>query len=434
MFKMFHKDKASKEKVDLEAAEMHIRRSMQEVGRRLLGELIEAGGSGYVGPKIECNGFHGYRYVEDREKEVTTVLGKIRLKRAYYYDEECQKGIFPKDQSLGIEGSEYSPGVKRMMARMGAHRAFALGEKDLWELAGISVDAKSIERWSEKLGEAVARFDQSEFGQAQLGKARPLQKVPTMYINADGTGVPVVRGETKGRKGKAEDGIARTREAKLGCVFTQTTVDKEGRPIRDKNSTTYTGAIETAAEFACRIEAEAIRRGVRQADRLCFIADGAAWIWKIAQDRFPQAIQIVDLYHAREHYWKVAREVFAKDSLSMHRWAKKRKQELDAGKPHQVAKAIRQLIPEGSPSTHPYATEAQYFVTHAQRMKYHEFRAQGLFVGSGVLEAGCRSLIGQRLKQSGMHWSVKGANSIIALRACFFSNRWEDFWESQHAA
>jgi len=78
--------------------------------------------------------------------------------------------------------------------------------------------------------------------------------------------------------------------------------------------------------------------------------------------------------------------------------------------------------------------EIGYFEKNKDRMRYNEFRRQGLFVGSGVVEAGCRTVIGQRLKQSGMHWTVKGANSIIALRCCFLSNRWEDFWEYRACA
>lgn len=430
----WERGRKEKGQTDLEAIEMQIRKSMHQVGAKLLEKLLWEEGTGYRGSKLECNGFHTYRYVEDREKELVTVLGTIRVKRAYYYDAVCKQGKYPRDAELDIEGSDYSPGVRRMMARMGANRSFALGEEDLMELAGISVDAKSIERWSEKLGEEVEACNAHAFSEEKIFPVIPLKKIPILYVCADGTGVPVVRGETKGRKGKAEDGMARTREAKLGCVFTQTTLDQEGRPLRDENSTSYTGAIETADEFSCRLEAEAVRRGIKHAQRVCMIGDGAAWIWRIASERFPRAIQIIDLYHAREHYWKVAHEAFSHHPKRKQEWTDLRKEELEKGRPDQVAKAIRKLIPKGKEKKHPYATEANYFESNASRMKYDQFRAQGLFVGSGVLEAGCRAVIGQRLKQSGMHWTVKGANAIIALRACFASNRWEDFWESRCAA
>ena len=421
--------------MDLGATEYQVRDSVHRIGARLIEKLIEAEGKGYQGIRLDCNGFHSYRYMGDIEKEIITVLGAIRIKRSYYYDAECRKGRYPKDEALDIVDSFCTPGVKRMMGRVGAKESFAAGEEDLWELAGISVDKKSIERGSEKLGESVEEFDGSEYGEAQLNTVVPLKPIPVMYVNADGTGVPVVRGEVRGRKGKGEDGIARTREAKLGCIFTQTTVDKKGRPIREENSTSYTGAIETADAFACRLQAEAIRRGVKHAQKVCFIGDGALWIWRIAQERFPRAIQIIDLYHAREHYWKVAKEAFSHDPQTCAQWARDRKAELDQGEPLQVADAIRKLIPKGKKKKdHPFVTEAEYFEKNAHRMKYHEYRQQGLFVGSGVLEAGCKTVIGQRLKQSGMHWTVKGANAIIALRSCILSNRWEDFWEWRAAA
>jgi hypothetical protein len=253
--------------------------------------------------------------------------------------------------------------------------------------------------------------------------------VPIMYICIDGTGVPVVKAETAGRYGKGEDGIAKTREVKLGCVFTQTTVDDDGSPIRDENSTSYVGAIERADEFGKRIYGEAMRRGLQRAEKICVIGDGAPWIWNIADEQFYGAKEIIDLYHAREHYWNVARLFWGNDKEKMNNWAKKRHDELDNGKAEDVIKALLRLSPSNDDEKDICEKEINYFEKNKNRMRYAEFRRQGLFVGSGILEAGCRTVVGQRLKQSGMHWTVKGANSIIALRCCFLSNRWEDFRE-----
>ena len=230
-----------------------------------------------------------------------------------------------------------------------------------------------------------------------------------------------------------KDSTAKTREVKSGCVFTQTGVDEKGYPIRDEMSTSYAGAIETAEEFSSRIYAESIRRGSNRAEKVCIIGDGAAWIWNIADEQFYGATQIIDLYHAREHYWNVAKTAFDNDK-KRKQWSDKRRKDLDQGKVEEVINAIKKLRVSKEEEKEVLKSEIGYFEKNKDRMRYSEFRKQGLFVGSGVVEAGCRTLIGQRLKLSGMHWTVKGANNIIALRCCFFSNRWEDFWEDRACA
>jgi hypothetical protein len=250
----------------------------------------------------------------------------------------------------------------------------------------------------------------------------------------DGTGVPVVKKETAGRKGKSKYGEAKTRETKLGCVFTQTGLDQKGRPVRDDDSTSYTGAIETADVFGRRIYQEAMRRGMDMAGEAIVIGDGAPWIWNIADEQFYGATQIVDLYHAREHYWNVARACFGQDNAKLHEWAEDRRRELDDGKVENVINAIYQCLSLPRCDKVICERESGYFEKNKERMRYADFRRRGLFVGSGVLEAGCRTVIGQRLKHSGMHWTVRGANSIIALRCSILSNRWEDFWEHRAVA
>lgn len=413
---------------------MGVRSSMHNIGRVLLEELINADKGDYRGRVIPCEKGHEYEFVEYREKSLLTVLGDVSVNRAYYYDKECKTGFCPKDNALDIEGSSFSPGVRRMMGRVGAYRPFGLGHEDIKELAGINVGVKEIERVSHQLGEEAEEFQKKEVNCALSDKVIPIKSVPIMYVCMDGTGVPVVKAETAGRHGKGEDGEAKTREVKLGCVFTQTTVDDEGYPIRDEGSTSYVGAIERADEFGKRIYGEAMRRGLQRAEKICVIGDGAGWIWNIADEQFYGAIQIIDLYHAREHYWNVARTFWGNDKEKMNRWAKKRHEELDNGKAEDVIKAIRRLSPSTDYEKDVCEKEINYFEKNKERMRYDEFRRQGLFVGSGVLEAGCRTIVGQRLKQSGMHWTVKGANSIIALRCCFLSNRWEDFWEYRACA
>ena len=407
---------------------------MHHVGSIILGKLLSSDNGDYRGRTLPCEKGHVSEFKEYRDKELLTVLGPVKVNRAYYYDQECRKGCCPKDTVLDIVGTSFSPGVRRIMGRVGAYRPFGLGHEDIKEMAGICVDTKEIERVSHQLGEEVEVFNKKETALSLSGKVIPIKSVPKMYICIDGTGVPVVKEETVDRKGKGEDCHAKTREAKLGCVFTQTTVDEKGHPVRDEASTSYAGAIETAEVFGNRIYAEAVYRGLERAQKVCVIGDGARWIWNIADEQFYGAIQIIDLYHAREHYWNAARVAFVFDKGRIKSWTDKRRKELDQGKVEEVIEAIRQLSPSTEDGKEVFEREVGYFEKNKDRMSYNDFRKQGLFVGSGVVEAGCRTVIGQRLKQSGMHWTVRGANNIISLRCCILNNRWEDFWEYRSCA
>jgi Uncharacterised protein family (UPF0236) len=417
--------------LDLEALEFAIRSSMHEVGGRLLEKLINSDAGGHRGPRTDCGQGHQAQFLDYRDKQVVTVLSPVKIQRAYYHCEDCNEGVIPKDRDLDIVDTSFSPGVRRLMGRVGAKEAFDEGRRDLEELAGVFVKTKAVERVSEALGQQISTISQQEQALALSGKLVPCVAVPKMYIAIDGTGVPVVPRECEGRRGKDGTGPAKTREAKLGCVFTQTRSDERGYPVRDDASTTYVGAIETAEAFGMRLFAEAVRRGVRRAQKVIILGDGAPWIWGIADEHFPGAIQVVDLYHAREHLAYVAKCVYGSSHVESKHWAAARAEQLDAGNVVAVIASMRWLRPRDNEVQKEVGKTIDYFEKNAERMRYADFRSQGLFVGSGVVEAGCKTIIGQRLKQSGMHWTIQGANNIIALRCCQLSSRWEEFWEAR---
>jgi hypothetical protein len=257
-----------------------------------------------------------------------------------------------------------------------------------------------------------------------------VDRIPVLYVEMDGTGIPVVRKETEGRTGKQNGQPSHTREAKLGCVFSQTSVDEEGYPIRDEGSSSYVGAIESCDEFGRRLYAEAWRRGWAGAVKRVVLADGAEWIWNQAELHFPSAIQIVDLYHARQHLWDLSAKLYPSDPPAQRRWVMVRKDKLDDGKIETLIRLLRAAAASHPDLAEEIEKEINYFETNKERMRYPEFRKQGLFVGSGVIEAGCKTVLG-RLKQSGMFWTLRGANAIIALRCCQLSGRFEDYWESR---
>ena len=324
-----------------------------------------------------------------------------------------------------------------MLAAVGSEAPFDQGRQQMKLLAGLEVTTKAVERTAEAIGEDIAAHQREQIQRAvQLDLPVILeQPIPILYVQMDGTGVPVVKKETVGRPGKTDGQAAHTREVKLGCVFTQTRWDEDGYPIRDPNSTTYTGAIETAAEFGKRIYLEAWNRGWSRAAKQVVMGDGAEWIWNLAEQHFPGAVQIVDLYHARQHLWELARKLHPNDEGKQKVWIRLHQRRLlDKGKIEKLVGSLRSIDSTNPEVIEKIRIEADYFDRNAERMRYPKFRSQHLFIGSGVIEAGCRTVIGSRLKQSGMFWTVLGANAIIALRCCNFNARFEDYWEGRRAA
>ena len=416
---------------------MAVRRSMHEVGGHLVERLLNTDQGGYQGARVPCSEGHEAVFVAYRRKAVVTVLARVQVNRAYYHCLGCGRGVIPKDQALDIVGTSLSPGVRRMMGRVGGEEAFAEGRRDLEELAGVVVKTKQVERVAEGLGEQIEARARAERQAVLAGKLVPLGgegRVEKFYIAMDATGVPVVPKETVGRAGKGEDGEAKTRDAKLGCVFTQSRLDAKQRPVRDPDSTSYVAAIETAEEFGKRIYAEAVRRGLLRAQPVIVLGDGAPWIWALAEEHFPGALQIVDLYHAREHLAELAKTLYGRNGKATAAWRAARYEELEAGHVQAVVAAMKRTRPRDPAGREEVRKAIAYFQTNAERMRYAEFRRRGLFVGSGVVEAGCKTIMGQRLKQSGMRWTVRGANAVIALRCWQVSNRWEEFWEARAAS
>jgi hypothetical protein len=421
-------------RLDLEAVEMAARASLHRAGAAVLTGLLSEEQAHTT--QVKCGCGRQAHYHDRRPKRLLSVLGSLQFERAYYMCPDCHQGHSPRDRELDVEGVGYSPGVRRMMAVVGSELSFERGRQQLELLAGIEVTAKAVERQAEAVGCEIELRQQADIRRAkQLDlPAVCVPSLPVFYIEMDGTGVPVVKAETEGRRGRVEGQPAHTREVKLGCVFTQTTTDKEGRPVRDEESTSYVAALESAEQFGLRLYTEAWRRGWSHAQKKAVIADGAVWIWNLADQHFPGAIQIVDLYHARQHLWDLSAKLFAGDDKARKRWLARCLDRLDCGKIEALVKILRDSPAASDELAQTVRNEAEYFQRNADRMRYPHFRAQGLFVGSGVVEAGCKTVIGARLKCSGMFWTVRGANAIVSLRCCRLSRRFEDYWAERRPA
>ena len=424
-------------RLDLEATEMGVRSAMHRAGAASLTRLLRFAPPAADQRTLPCACGHLAHYRELRSKPVLTAVGQVEVWRPYYLCPHCHTGQFPADAELDIENTEFSPGVRRMQAVVGQQAPFDHGRQQMKLLADLEVTTKAVERTAEAIGENIAAREQEEMQQALQLDLPPVagEAVPILYVQMDGTGVPVVKKETVGRPGKTEGQPSHTREVKLGCVFTQTAWDPQGYPLRDPDSTTYTGAIETAEEFGKRIYGEAWNRGWSRAAKKAGMGVGAKWIWNLAEQHFPGAVQIVDLYHARQHLLELARRLHRNDEAKQKAWMKIHQGRfLDKGKIEKLVSAIRSIATINPEVIEKIRLEADYFQRNAARMRYPKFRQQHLFVGSGVIEAGCKTVIGSRLKQSGMFWTVRGANAIIALRCCHLNGRFEDYWVATRAA
>ncbi len=415
---------------DFEAIETAARRKAMRVAARAVERRINADTSDYVGATAPCACALPARYAGRHDKTFESVLGPLRLSRAYYHCEPCGTGFCPRDHALGLEDGSLSPGVLRMVGRVGAMVSFEEGHELLSELAGVDVLTKHVERAAEALGREVAEDER----RVVEPPAADEPVAPTLYLGMDGTGVPLRKEELVDRAGKQPDGSAKTGEVKLCTVWSAEGRDEEGTPVRDAGSISYSAALESAAqkdtdevpsEFATRVEREATRRAFERASRRAVLGDGAKWIWNIASEQFPDAIQIVDRFHAKHNLSKVAKSVYGAASHLAAQWAHARYDELDAGDIEAVLSALR----VHSPTDDEARTCVGYVDGNRARMRYAEFREAGLCTSTGVVEAGCKTAIGTRCKRAGMHWTVAGADAIIALRCCKLSGRYEDFWE-----
>ncbi len=348
------------------------------------------------------------------------IFGSFAVTRDYYYHAGKDQGHYPADAALGLEVS-YTPALARLICLEGADEpTYLKAERHLEQTGGISVSARQIQRVVQRVG-----------SDAQTWQERPAQPrscdAPIMYVSADGTGVPMVPEELEGRRGKQADGKAKTRQVYLGCVFTQHRTDEQGHPVRDWESTTYVSSFKSSDEFGPCLRQEAIRRGMASAGEVVVLIDGAKGLEHLGKLNFKDGVQIVDFYHALEHAGDVLAALIGKDppdyKTRQHRWAKRLLKD-------KVQSLINETRKEcaGKPQASKVEEELGYFVRNVKRMQYGTFRAKGYFIGSGVVEAGCKTVIGGRCKQSGMFWSESGAENILALRCIHSSRRLEEFW------
>lgn len=354
---------------------------------------------------------------------VHTLFGTITLKRRYFHHANSHSGRAPLDLILDLT-EHHTPALAKLICQASANAGDSYQEAAgiLTVFTGLKLEARSFHRLINRLTPELAE------ALPTLPASADTKPIPILYLENDGTGVPSRPEELAGRKGKQPDGSARTREAKLGCVFTQTTTDEDGKPMRDPDSTSYVGTMGDCRASGEQLRAEALRRGLAFAQIVIFLGDGAAWIWENARLYFPTAIQILDFYHAVEHLGVLARALFGEGEFGTARqtlWASELKRSDARGILEQAERLLAASPDLDETRQETVRREIAYFTTHIERTRYGYFRSQGYFIGSGVIEAGCKAVIGRRLKQSGMFWGEEGAENILQLRCLLKSPHFE---------
>lgn len=365
-----------------------------------------------------------HRFMGRRPLTVSSLFGDVGILRDYYRVADGA-GQCPADAALGLEGSA-TPALARLITRAAAQQPYGAASRDLAEYGGIQVDERQIQRVVQRISPDVEPW---------LGQLPPnAEPVPILYVSCDGTGTPMRKEELVGRKGKQADGSARTREVKLGAVFTQHRVDDKGRPVRDHESTTYVASYAPAADFSLMLRAEARRRGVGAATHVVFLSDGAAWAEEIGAECFTGCTSILDFYHACERLHALAQALDPTQAKArLGQW----KRLLFRDRIGTVIEQARAWQIQRSDDPETVAEHLGFLERHQHRMLYGSYRQKGWFIGSGVVEAGCKTVVGKRLKQSGMFWSEPGATGVLNFRTILLSRRFDDFWRdraSRHAA
>lgn len=391
--------------------ETTLRAALLQDGRRLLEALLDQ----IPVPEVPLQ--PGQRRYRDRDCEVLSIFGPVTLCRDYYHPPGPEGG-FALDRALGLIGN-FTPGAARMLGRTAAQLPYLESAQQLEALAGLKVDSSQIQRLAQLLGPpAQERL-------VQLPGPAP-KPVPQFYISVDGTGVPMIRAELEGRVGRGPEGKAKTREVKLAALFTQTTVDAEGHPLREAQSTTYLGSFVCSEQFGPLARQAALARGMAQAAKVIYLGDGAAWVWEIARTCFPQAVQILDYYHASEHVVALAKASYV-DAGTANNWAIRWQSLIYDSELDLLLAEVRQIT--GVAPSEQVQGELDYLERNRARMDYRRYRQQGWFIGSGVVESGCKRVIGQRLKQSGMFWTQPGATAVLSLRCALLSAQgWDYLW------
>lgn len=370
------------------------------IGRRAaklaMSEMIAVDDSELLCVACECGGIAPSR--ESRSRSIVTMAGTHRVSRRRYRCERCGRWIVPRDVGLGIGSGNYSVGVVALTAEVSAGFAFEAGEDFLARRFGLDLCYKQVQRLAERTGAVVCEREYDlALGVVSDEIALVCQEQPEMLtISADGVMVH-------------SDGA--WTEMKCASFLSE----EYGR------STIAT--MEACEKFGELLYLEAVRRGLLRAGKVVFVADGAVWIWNLVSHHFPDAVEIVDWYHAAQHLWEVANAWYGKGSKKAKKWVKSNKARLMEDGVDRVVSSIKQWKPETEDHIKIKRENLHYFTTNANRMLYATYKLNGYYIGSGSVESACKQYGPGRLKGPGMRWKKTGIEAIAHLRSAVLNRR-----------
>ena len=385
------------------------------------------------------------RYVGRERSPTETALGTVRLSLGRHECATCKGSVRPRAALLDLAAS-MTPTARRMASELGSACCCEEADRLLNVVAGVNFGAKRVERTTRLVGDDLEAWrteclsgsitvvgaggasNDASFDGAPA--RRLLKEGQILCVAVDGTGVPARPSETAGRKGK--DGKrATTREAKVGAIWVSEP-DGEGGTRLAKDSAWYFAAIESAADDAPG-DSPVARRLLRELAALGFVpedvgvalGDGADWLRRLYEGWFPNAVRIVDFFHAAEYLWAAARGRRRDDAAAAKRWAEELYRLLGEGRMDDALAALRQPGAGGDER----AKAIRYLSERRGQMRYGEYRSRGLPIGSGRVEAACKTVVGRRMKCTGMRWTVAGANPVLWVRCARLSRWFDDYWE-----
>lgn len=368
----------------------------------------------------QCSGWARYRGSVPRT--LITRHGERTFSRRYYYCQRCRTGLAPLDRQLGLSREATTPAVRRFATQLAAHLPFAAAAQLLEELTAIRVGASTVERCAVAAGKAL-RVAQDELAAChRTGAGPPVESKPSrLYVSVDGIMAPLRNPWHKDRS--AGELVCRFAECKTAVVYEARPGAHGDQGVRRR---AYVATFEKVERFGPLVATLAHRCGVHFAREVIFLADGQAYNWLLAGTHFPTAIQIVDFMHALSHLHAVAQVCLGEGNPNVASWVAQRKDELLSDRNDAVLSAIAALPGTSTQQQEARRRERGYFSGNAERMRYGTFRQHGYQIASGVMEAGCKHVVHQRLDQVGMHWRQETAEAVVALRAALLSSNRPD--------
>lgn len=396
----------------LDEIEAVVEKTMREVAswveKRLIAEQQPPETN--LAPCPQCQQLSPYKRIV--ATGVLTIHGLQPLHRRYHYCGACREGFSPLDAALGLEpGREATRQVRAWEAKYGSEGAFAAAAELLQDLRGLSISASTIERTTLEVGEQL-RATKVERPGPEVPHPHQGQLLPRTYLSMDGTMLPL-RDPWKrdGTEGKLH---CRYGEAKIGIVFQ--TDQREGLDTRVLRRECIS-ALGELSRFVPQLESLAWRWRLPAARDLVILGDGAPWIWNLAAEYFPHAVEILDFWHLTEHLWKVARARHEPGSEAARKWVRDAQWDLQHDLVQSFLQGVREWVPHNAAAAEVRRVELEYFTNNAERMRYGTFVKRGYMIGSGVMESGNRQIAKRRLAQAGMHWRQESAEAVVAVRA-----------------